>query len=73
MSGAEDNPATRRESEPSSVDDRIFDELLRQIGADILDEPVPERLRRALRPTGGRDDGTTADGRTRGRDDESSG
>ena len=26
-----------------------LDEALRQIGADMLDEPVPERLRRVLR------------------------
>ena len=64
MAGDEDNPAMRREIEPSRSGDRILDELLRQIGADILDEPVPERLRGVLRPRGGSNGGTTARGTT---------
>jgi hypothetical protein len=41
-----DRPASRRASEDAADP---LDEALRQIGADMLDEPVPERLRQVLR------------------------
>jgi len=41
-----DRPPERRASE--QADDPLV-EALRQVGAEILDEPVPERLRQVLR------------------------
>ena len=41
-----DRPASRRASDDAADP---LDEALRQIGADMLDEPVPERLRQILR------------------------
>jgi hypothetical protein len=77
MPGAEDDPANRRQGDSREAADHLLEEMLRQIGADILDEDVPERLRRVLRPKTGSDNGarghppTRADGT--GRDDEPSG
>jgi hypothetical protein len=45
-----ERPASRRASD-SAADP--LDEALRQIGADMLDEPVPERLRQVLRQARG--------------------
>jgi hypothetical protein len=77
MPGAEDDPANRRRGDSREPADRILEEMLRQIGADILNEDVPERLRRVLRPKAGSDDGTRGHLPTRGdgtgRDDEPSG
>jgi len=72
MSGGEDKPANRRQDDSQDPANRLVEEMLRQIGIDILDEPVPERLRRVLRPKGGSDGGNTADERTQRRDDEPS-
>jgi hypothetical protein len=41
-----DRPAERRASDDAADP---LEEALRQVGADILDEPVPERLRQVLR------------------------
>ncbi|MGH6920961.1 MAG: hypothetical protein ACREJ0_25035 [Geminicoccaceae bacterium] len=41
-----DRPAERRASKGAADP---LEEALRQIGADILEEPVPERLRHVLR------------------------
>jgi hypothetical protein len=41
-----ERPASRRASNDAADP---LDEALRQIGADMLDEPVPERLRQVLR------------------------
>ena len=60
MPGSEDNPADRHQGDPRESADRMIEEILRQIGVEILDEPVPERLRRVLRPKGGSGDGNTA-------------
>jgi hypothetical protein len=70
MPGAEDSPATRRQSDPQETADRALDEKLRQIGLDILDEPVPEKLRRVLRRQTVSDD---PPGEGDGRDDDSTG
>jgi hypothetical protein len=45
-----EKPARRRAG--NNAADRL-DEALRQIGADMLDEPVPERLRQILRQAQG--------------------
>jgi hypothetical protein len=45
-----DRPASRR-ARNNAADP--LDEALRQIGADMLDEPVPERLRQVLRQARG--------------------
>jgi hypothetical protein len=48
-----ERPASRRASDGAADP---LDEALRQIGADMLDEPVPERLRQILRQAQGRSD-----------------
>jgi hypothetical protein len=77
MPGAEDDPANRRRGDSRESADHILEEMLRQIGADILNEDVPERLRRVLRPKTGSDNGPPGHPPTRGdgtgRDDEPSG
>jgi hypothetical protein len=45
-----DRPANRRASNNSADP---LDEALRQIGADMLDEPIPERLLQVLRQARG--------------------
>lgn len=76
MAGGEDNPAKRSQSGSGGPADRILEEMLRQIGGEILDEPVPEKLRRVLRQKGGSDAKNTAndtrrrDARTQRRDNE---
>ena len=60
MAGAEDEDASGRQGEASKAGERLLDKLLRHIGADVLDEPVPDRLRRVLRPGDGPDDGSSA-------------
>ena len=45
-----DRPASRRARNDAADP---LDEALRQIGADMLDEPVPERLRQVLRQARG--------------------
>jgi hypothetical protein len=46
-----DRPARRRAT-GAALDP--LDEVLRQIGAELLDEPIPERLREVLRQARGR-------------------
>jgi hypothetical protein len=46
-----EKPASRRAGNNAADP---LDEALRQIGADMLDEPVPERLRQILRQAQGR-------------------
>jgi len=46
-----ERPASRRAGNDAADP---LDEALRQIGADMLDEPVPERLRQILRQAQGR-------------------
>ena len=46
-----EKPASRRASDGAADP---LDEALRQIGADMLDEPVPERLLQILRQAQGR-------------------
>jgi hypothetical protein len=47
----DERPASRRAGNNAADP---LDEALRQIGADMLDEPVPERLRQILRQAQGR-------------------
>jgi hypothetical protein len=70
MPGVEANPASRHQDDPRESADRILGKMLRQIGVDILDEPVPEKLRQVLRPHGA---APSRDDRTQRRDDEPSG
>jgi hypothetical protein len=42
-------PASRRKAGGSAEPDATLDEVLRQIDADILEEPIPDKLRRILR------------------------
>lgn len=49
MAGADDKPGRQRQSDSQDADDGDLEEVLRQIGNDILAEDVPERLRRVLR------------------------
>lgn len=63
MPGADDKPANRHQNDSRESADRLLEEVLRQIGADILEEPVPEKLRRVLRPKTGSDESTTKAGR----------
>jgi hypothetical protein len=60
-----DRPANRRASN-DSVDP--LDEALRQIGADMLDEPIPERLRQVLRGARGASETHEATGNRREED-----
>lgn len=56
MTYGKDGPSNRRMTDQQDSTDRGIEETLRQIGAEILEEPVPERLRRLLRPTKDRSD-----------------
>ena len=47
-------PASRWKAGDPAESDATLDEVLRQIDADILGEPVPEKLRRILRRAQGR-------------------
>jgi hypothetical protein len=48
MSSQRETPAGGWKAGDSAEADATLDEVLRQIDADILDEPVPEKLRRIL-------------------------
>jgi hypothetical protein len=43
-----DKAARRWFSDPAALPDASLDESLRQVGADLLGEPIPERLLQAL-------------------------
>jgi hypothetical protein len=49
MSSQRETPAGGRKAGNSAEADATLDEVLRQIDADILEEPVPEKLRQILR------------------------
>jgi hypothetical protein len=57
---AQDKSANRRAVARREPADGV-EEALRQLDAGILSEPVPERLRRVLRPTPGPDQEPTSD------------
>jgi hypothetical protein len=44
-----DRLASRRKTGDAAESDAMLDEALRQIDAEILEEPIPEKLRRILR------------------------
>jgi hypothetical protein len=62
MPGAEDKPEKQHRSDSQDAGVADLEEVLRQIGNDILHEDVPERLRRVLRPKDGSDDASATDG-----------
>lgn len=62
MPGAEDKPEKQHRSDSPDADVGDLEDLLRQIGSDILAEDVPERLRRVLRRKADSEGEAVADG-----------
>ena len=76
MPGAEDKPEKQRQSDSHDAGDSDLEDVLRRIGSAILEEDVPERLRRVLQPKAESDVEPAADsshGGTQRRDGEPSG